>query len=133
MFNFARRLLSIFYRTLDCCCVACPTIGDLPNLTLDLVSDCAAFDCEMSLVGVSGSIWDAGGAGCVPQAILTCSDGDWQLQPNVSCQGLPTLTGSVTSTSPLIITFPSMSWTDIDGCCGGGAGATYNMSATVTL
>ncbi|MBX3447941.1 MAG: hypothetical protein KF777_00190 [Planctomycetaceae bacterium] len=116
---------------LDCC--ACPTISDYPSLVLDLVSDCAAFDCEIPLAGVSGSIWDANGSGCVPQAILTCSSNSWQLQPNVSCQGLPTLTGSVTSVSPLIITFPSVSWTDTDNCCGGGAGVSYVMSATVSL
>lgn len=117
------------------CCVGpvCLTTADYPNLTLDLVSDCASFDCEMALVGVTGSIWDGNGSGCVPQAILTCSDGAWQLQPNVSCQGLPTLSGTMTSISPPIITFPSVSWTDIDNCCGGGFGATYSMSATVSL
>lgn len=118
---------------LDCCCGTCPTIGDYPNLTLDLVSDCAAFDCEVPLAGVSGSIWDTNGAGCVPQAILTCSEGVWVLQPNVSCTGLPNLVGSVTSLSPLIITFPQVSWNDVDNCCGGGAGASYTMSATVSL
>jgi len=116
-----------------CCKIPCITIGDYPNLYLDLVSDCAAFDCEIPLAAVAPGIWDTGGAGCVPQAILTCDDGDWLLQPNVSCQGLPTLAGSITSLTPLVITFPSMSWSDIDNCCGGGAGATYNMSATVTL
>lgn len=133
MFDLARRLLSIVYRSLDCCCAACPTIEDYPTLTLDLVSDCAAFDCEIPLAAVAEGIWDTGGAGCVPQAIVTCDDGEWILQPNVSCSGIPTLTGSLTSSSPLVITFPSVSWTDIDNCCGGGAGATYNMSATVTL
>jgi hypothetical protein len=118
-----------------CCNITCLTNADVPGgvLNVDIESDCAAMDCPDAELEASGSGEDTTwvlATGCDVQAVMSCEDGEYSLALTVPmCLSL-TIPGTVISSpgDPLVIHFPSTSFSGNMFCCAGS----HTVEATVT-